>query len=131
MQRTARLPRPAHAPAHRRALAGTARDAADRRLRRCARAPGCAAARDRDDASDAIKPLRHGDAASGELAALRALAADTSVPLAAALDAYARLQAAVGDRAVDGAMPPEFSVRLPAGGRRPGSPALRQLLPRW
>ncbi|MBX3026439.1 hypothetical protein KF840_16135 [bacterium] len=86
---------------------------------RCGRARGCAAAHDRDDATDVLEPLRHADAASAELAALRLLAAEAAVPIAAALDAYALLHAACGDRAADGALGLEFSLRLPAGAPRP------------
>jgi hypothetical protein len=73
----------------------------------CGRARGCAAARDSDSGEDLLKPLRHADAGSAELTALRVLAEASSVPLAQAVDAYSQLTAACGDRSLDGALPLE------------------------
>ncbi len=84
---------------------------------RCGRARYCFAARDHD--VDVLKPLRHADAVGAEIAALRVLAEASSVPLARALEAHSVLADACGDRAIEGALPLEYSVRLPAGGRQP------------
>lgn len=86
---------------------------------RCGRARTCPSASEEKDGSDAPKPLRHADAASGELAALRVLAAEAAIPLADAVDAYTRLVETCGDRGIAGALPLEYSVRLPEGARRP------------
>lgn len=83
---------------------------------RCGRAGGCAAARVSDDL---YKPLRHADAASAELAALQVLAQAASLPLEKALAAYRDLNSACGDRALEGALPFEFSVRMPRGEQQP------------
>jgi hypothetical protein len=85
----------------------------------CGRARGCASARNSDSGEDLLKPLRHADAGSAELAALRVLAEASTVPLAQAVEAYTHLTAACGDRSLDGALPLEFSVRLPVGERQP------------
>ncbi len=84
---------------------------------RCGRARFCFAARNRD--ADLLKPVRHGDAVGAELAALRVLAEASSVQLAQALEAHSVLADACGDRAVEGALPLEYSVRLPAGDLKP------------
>lgn len=81
---------------------------------RCGRARGCFAARD-GNGSDLV-PLRHTDAGVAEVAALRVLAAASDLPIEQALDAHSLLVDACGDRAVDGALPFEYSVRLPDGG---------------
>lgn len=86
---------------------------------RCGRARVCASAHDGVDGTHDLKPLRHTDAASAELTALRVLAAEAAIPLADALDAYTLLIDATGDRTLAGAMPLEFSVRLSEGTRRP------------
>jgi hypothetical protein len=72
---------------------------------RCGRARSCPAARESDGGEHDLKPLRHADAGSAELAALRVLAEASSVPLADALEAYSLLTTACGDRALDGALP--------------------------
>lgn len=86
---------------------------------RCGRAQVCPSAHEQADGASALKPLRHTDAASAELVALRVLAAEAAIPMAEALEAYTRLIDAPGDRALAGAMPLEFSVRLSPGARRP------------
>ena len=86
---------------------------------RCGRARTCPSAREEKDGADAPKPLRHADTASGELAALRVLAAEAAIPAAEAVDAYTRLVETCGDRGLAGALPLEYSVRLPEGARRP------------
>lgn len=83
---------------------------------RCGRAGGCDSAR---EGEGDYEPLRHPDAVSAELAALRVLAASASLPLATALDAYQHLTTACGDRALEGALPLEYSVRMPRGERQP------------
>jgi hypothetical protein len=85
----------------------------------CGRARGCHAARERDAGNEGLKPLRYADAGGAEIAALQALSEAAAVPLARALDAYAVLAAACGDRSLDGALALEFSVRLPAAERQP------------
>ncbi len=84
---------------------------------RCGRARTCSAASDRADTK--VAPLRHTDALGAELAALRVLAQASSVPLEQALDAHSLLAEACGERSLAGALPLEYSVRLPAGDRRP------------
>jgi hypothetical protein len=84
---------------------------------RCGRAQVCPSAR--ESAEGELKPLRHADAGSAELAALRVLSAAAALPLADALEAYALLIDACGDRALAGASPLEYSVRLAAGARQP------------
>lgn len=86
---------------------------------RCGRAQVCVSAHEQTDGESALRPLRHADAASAELAALRVLAAEAGIPLPDALEAYTLLIAATGDRVLAGAMPLEFSVRLSHGTRRP------------
>lgn len=86
---------------------------------RCGRARVCPSAHEGVDGTRELKPLRHGDAASAELAALRILAAEAAIPAAEALEAYTRLVDAPGDRTLAGALPLEFSVRLSEGTRRP------------
>ena len=86
---------------------------------RCGRARACRSAHESSDGDQSLKPLRHADAASAELAALGALAAESAIPLAHALAAYSLLVDATGDRTLAGAMPLEFSVRLSEGTRRP------------
>src|SRR5262249_12459543 len=66
-----------------------------------------------------LKPLCHVDAGGAELAAVRVLAEASGVPLARALDVYALLITACGDRALDGALALEFSARVPGGERQP------------
>lgn len=83
---------------------------------RCGRAGGCVAARQREDV---YKPLRHADAASAELAALQVLAQAASLPLEKALAAYQNLNSACGDRALEGSLPLEYSVRMPRGEQQP------------
>jgi len=84
----------------------------------CGRARGCPAARESDGRSG-LRPLRHADAGSAELAALCRLSAASSIPLTHALEAYSLLTTACEDRALDGALALEYSVRLPAGERQP------------
>src|SRR5439155_1647636 len=55
---------------------------------RCGRARVCPSAREIVVGEQALKPLRHADAASAELAALRVLSAAAALPLADALEAY-------------------------------------------
>jgi len=83
---------------------------------RCGRARVCSSAR---ESADELEPLRHADAGSAELAALRVLSEAAALPLADALEAYALLIAACGDRTLAGASPLEYSVRLAAGARQP------------
>jgi hypothetical protein len=85
---------------------------------RCGRARRCPAAQDSDEGG--LKPLRHADVGSAELAALRVLAEAFSVPLARALEAYTLLTDACVDRALDGATALEYSVRLPGSEGQPG-----------
>lgn len=82
----------------------------------CGRARGCFAA---DGTNTGLTPLRHADAAGAEVAALHVLATAASIPLDRALESYSALNDACGDRAVDGAIPLEYSIRLPTGERRP------------
>ncbi len=84
---------------------------------RCGRARVCPSAGESAEAG--LKPLRHADAGSAELAALRVLSAAAAFPLEDALEAYALLIGACGDRALAGASGLEFSVRLAAGARQP------------
>ncbi len=86
---------------------------------RCGRARVCASARESAEGELGLKPLRHADAGSAELAALRVLSAAAAFPLADALEAYALLVGACEDRTLAGASPLEFSVRLAAGARQP------------
>lgn len=86
---------------------------------RCGRSQVCASAHEETDDTSALKPLRHADAATAELAALRVLAAEAAIPMADALEAYTLLIDAPGDRTVAGALPLEFSVRLSESTRRP------------
>jgi hypothetical protein len=86
---------------------------------RCGRAGGCFAARSFDEERNDLKPLRHADSGAAEIAALRVLAAAAGVPIAQALEAYSLLTTAAGDRAVEGALPLEYSVRLPRGQQQP------------
>lgn len=83
---------------------------------RCGRARVCPSAQ--ESVHEALKPLRHADATSAEVAALRVLAAEATISIADALEAYAMLVSACGDRNLAGALPLEFSVRL-SGGTRP------------
>jgi len=84
---------------------------------RCGRARVCPSAR--ESAEQTLKPLRHADATSAELAALRVLAAKAAVPVADALEAYTLLISVCGDRTLAGALPLEFSVRLSQGSPQP------------
>jgi hypothetical protein len=84
---------------------------------RCGRVRVCPSAR--ENAEQEHKPLRHADASSAELAALRVLSAAAGLPLADALEAYTLLIGACEDRTLAGASPIEYSVRLAAGARRP------------
>jgi hypothetical protein len=86
---------------------------------RCGRARVCPSARESAEGEAGLKPLRHADASSAELAALRVLSAAAALPLTDALEAYGLLIGACGDRTLAGASPLEFSVRLPAGTRQP------------
>ncbi len=86
---------------------------------RCGRARACPSARERAEGEDGLKPLRHADPTSAELAALRVLAAEAAVPMAGALEAHGLLIDACGDRALAGALPLEYSVRLSPRTRRP------------
>src|SRR5688572_2552852 len=83
---------------------------------RCGRVRVCPSAQ---EGEHGLKPLRHADAGSAELAALRVLATEAAVPMADALEAYTLLISASGDRTLAGALPLEFSVRLSPGTRRP------------
>jgi hypothetical protein len=85
---------------------------------RCGRARTCPSAHEGAE-GQVLKPLRHADAASAELAALRVLATEAAIPMSEALEAYTLLIDAPGDRTLAGAMPLEFSVRLSEGTRRP------------
>jgi hypothetical protein len=86
---------------------------------RCGRARVCPSARESTDGEQAWKPLRHADAGSAELAALRVLAGEAAVPMAEALEAYTLVVSACGDRTLAGALPLEWSVRLSPTTRRP------------
>lgn len=86
---------------------------------RCGRAQVCPSAHEEGNDDPALQPLRHADAVSAELAALRVLATEAAIPMVEALEAYTLLIDAPGDRALTGAMPLEFSVRLSEGTRRP------------
>lgn len=83
----------------------------------CGRARVCSSAAERS--AGGLKALRHADAATAEVAALRALSTAADLPAKDALEAYALLLEACGDRTVAGALPLEFSVRLAPGTRRP------------
>ncbi len=84
---------------------------------RCGRARVCPNAS--ESAEPGLKPLRHADTGSAELAALRVLSAAAALPLEDALEAYALLIGACGDRTLAGASGLEFSVRLAADARQP------------
>ncbi|MCC6848774.1 MAG: hypothetical protein IT294_09755 [Deltaproteobacteria bacterium] len=86
---------------------------------RCGRSRACSSAREHAEDASEWKPLRHVDGASAELAALHALATEAAIPMADALEAYTLLGSACGDRSLAGALPLEFSVRLPEGARAP------------
>jgi hypothetical protein len=84
---------------------------------RCGRARVCPSAR--ESAPGELKPLRHADASSAELAALRVLAAEAGLSMADAIEAYTLLIGACGDRTLAGALPLEFSIRSSPGTREP------------
>jgi hypothetical protein len=86
---------------------------------RCGRAPVCDSAHEETNGESGLRPLRHADAASAELAALRVLATEAAIPMAEALEAHTLLIEAPGDRALAGSLPLEFSVRVAEGARRP------------
>lgn len=83
----------------------------------CGRARVCPGSSERP--AGHLKALRHADASGAELAALRALSGAAGLPEKDALEAYTLLVDACGDRAVAGALPLEFSIRLAPATRRP------------
>lgn len=83
----------------------------------CGRARGCPTAA--ESAPEDLRSLRHADPITAEVAALHTLAEAASLPLARALEAYTLLTSACTDRALEGAIPLEYSIRLAAGRTAP------------